>query len=64
MLGTAYNNCEIRQFVFTKQSNKDDAHVTETSESMKSRGANEEENDPHVVDELKGVSNGNVQDEE
>ncbi|KAF1831759.1 phosphoglycerate mutase-like protein [Decorospora gaudefroyi] len=52
MLGTAYRNCEHRQFVFTPESTAQDAHVSETSESKQSRGAQEVESDPHVVDEL------------
>ncbi|KAF2650927.1 phosphoglycerate mutase family protein-like protein [Lophiostoma macrostomum CBS 122681] len=60
MIGTSYHNCELRQFVFTPGSSKDDAHVTETAESLNSRGAHEEEKDPHVVDELKTLSNGHA----
>ncbi|CAN9092862.1 unnamed protein product [Alternaria alternata] len=52
MLGTAWKNCEHRVFVFTPESTAEDAHVSETWESRRSRGAQEVETDPHVVDEF------------
>ncbi|KAF1845013.1 phosphoglycerate mutase-like protein [Cucurbitaria berberidis CBS 394.84] len=55
MTGTAYKNCEHREFVFTADSTAEDAHVTETRQSRTSRGAQEIESDPHVLDELKTV---------
>lgn len=55
MTGTAYKNCEHREFAFTPESTPEDAHVQETAESRKSRGAKQPENDPHVLEELKGL---------
>ncbi|CAO2655522.1 Nn.00g043250.m01.CDS01 [Neocucurbitaria sp. VM-36] len=55
MTGTAYNNCEHREFVFTDKSTGEDAHVVETRESRTRRGAQEMESDPHVLEELKAV---------
>ncbi|KAG9189106.1 phosphoglycerate mutase-like protein [Alternaria panax] len=52
MLGTAWKNCEHRVFVFTPESTAEDAHVSETWESRRIRGAQEVETDPHVVDEF------------
>ena len=55
---TAYNNCEVRIFKFDAKSTAQDAHLEELEESKKTRGANEQEHDPHVLDELKtAVSN-------
>jgi len=39
-------------FTFTPESTAEDAHVGETWESRRSRGAQEVEKDPHVVDEF------------
>ncbi|KAJ4371154.1 hypothetical protein N0V83_004370 [Neocucurbitaria cava] len=55
MTGTAYNNCEHREFLFSAKSTKEDAHVVETRESRTRRGAQEVESDPHVLEELKTV---------
>ncbi|KAF2844820.1 phosphoglycerate mutase family protein-like protein [Plenodomus tracheiphilus IPT5] len=55
MTGTAYKNCEHRQFVFTDSSTAEDAHVMETPESRTKRGVKEVEDDPHVLQELKTV---------
>ncbi|RAR07985.1 phosphoglycerate mutase family protein [Stemphylium lycopersici] len=52
MLGTAWKNCEHRAFVFTPDSTGENAHVEETWESRRGRGAPEVEKDPHVVDEF------------
>ncbi|KAI4681932.1 hypothetical protein J4E81_009693 [Alternaria sp. BMP 2799] len=52
MVGTAWKNCEHRVFTFTPESTAEDAHVRETWESRRSRGAQEVEKDPHVVDEF------------
>ncbi|KAF2730304.1 phosphoglycerate mutase family protein-like protein [Polyplosphaeria fusca] len=54
--GTAYLNCEVRQFQFTPSSTENVAHIQETVESQKSRGASVPEHDPHVLDELERVS--------
>lgn len=55
---TAYNNCEVRIFGFDASSTTNDAHLEETEESKKTRGANEVEHDVHVLDELNtAVSN-------
>ncbi|KAF2830295.1 phosphoglycerate mutase-like protein [Ophiobolus disseminans] len=53
MLGTAYKNCEHREFIFTPESTAEDAHVTETAESKARRGPRGPESDPHVLDEMK-----------
>ncbi|KAF2025790.1 hypothetical protein EK21DRAFT_103708 [Setomelanomma holmii] len=53
MIGTAYKNCEHREFVFTPQSTAEDAHVVETAESRARRGLGEPESDPHVLEEMK-----------
>ncbi|KAH7348028.1 phosphoglycerate mutase family protein-like protein [Pyrenochaeta sp. MPI-SDFR-AT-0127] len=55
MMGTAYSNCEHREFIFTSGSTAKEAHVTETKESRARRNTQEKEEDPHVVDELKTV---------
>ncbi|KAL6712180.1 hypothetical protein ACN47E_000057 [Coniothyrium glycines] len=61
MTGTAYKNCEHREFVFTAESTAEDAHVLETNESRTSRGVKQVEDDPHVLDELQGLeSNGSA----
>ncbi|KAF1936165.1 phosphoglycerate mutase-like protein [Clathrospora elynae] len=52
MLGTAYKNCEHREFLFTPTSTAQDAHVIECWESRRRRGALGFETDPHVVDEF------------
>jgi hypothetical protein len=74
MIGTAYKNCkspnnvhrfilistgEHREFVFTSTSTSEDAHVLETKESRSSRGANQAEDDPHVVEEMMNVDADN-----
>ncbi|KAF1911392.1 hypothetical protein BDU57DRAFT_560498 [Ampelomyces quisqualis] len=53
MIGTAYKNCEHREFVFTSESTSEDAHVTETEQSRARRGPNGPKSDPHVLDEMK-----------
>ncbi|KAF2642888.1 phosphoglycerate mutase family protein-like protein [Massarina eburnea CBS 473.64] len=62
MTMTAYQNCEVRDFVFSKSSQEDDAHLTETAESKSKRpareidlGAAEGETDPHIIAELDGA---------
>ncbi|KAH7135344.1 phosphoglycerate mutase family protein-like protein [Dendryphion nanum] len=56
MTGTAYNNCEVRIFTFDTSSTVNNAHLNETEESKRTRGANERENDPHVLEELKTLA--------
>ncbi|KAI8942925.1 hypothetical protein NX059_000963 [Plenodomus lindquistii] len=55
MTGTAYKNCEHREFIFTDTSNAADAHVIETLESRTRRGVKEVEDDAHVLQELKTI---------
>jgi len=54
MTETAYKNCEVREFRFAEGSTKTDAHLEELEESKKIRAGGEEE-DEHVVAELKGA---------
>lgn len=55
-LGTAYLNCEVRQFTFTPTSNEKDAHIVETEESRESRlNKSDVEKDPHVLSEMKDL---------
>lgn len=72
MIGTAWLNCRLtcetsanrwltllgehRIFDFTSDSTATDAHLQETDESRSSRGAEEREHDPHVLEELIKVS--------
>ncbi|KAF2021007.1 phosphoglycerate mutase family protein-like protein [Aaosphaeria arxii CBS 175.79] len=56
MTSTAYLNCELRIFTFTPSSTEDDAHVQETPESRTTRGANQRERDPHVLEEIETVT--------
>lgn len=56
MTGTAYNNCEVRDFTFTGASTAQDAHLEETAGSKATRLGGAE--DPHVVDELEGAVRG------
>ncbi|KAF2706222.1 phosphoglycerate mutase-like protein [Pleomassaria siparia CBS 279.74] len=62
--GTAYNNCELRVFEFTPESTSSGARIVETAESKQSRGQDQPETDPHVLDDLSVVSekmtNGDV----
>ncbi|KAH7396981.1 histidine phosphatase superfamily [Phaeosphaeria sp. MPI-PUGE-AT-0046c] len=53
MIGTAYKNCEHREFVFTSESTAEDAHVLETDGSRSRRGWKGPESDPHVVEQMK-----------
>ena len=53
--GTAYLNCEVRQFKFTSGSSPDDAHIEETPESQKTRGARECEKDANIIEEVRLV---------
>ncbi|KAF2792624.1 phosphoglycerate mutase-like protein [Melanomma pulvis-pyrius CBS 109.77] len=55
MTGTAYHNCEVRIFDFTSESTSSDAHLVETAESRRTRGKDEPETDPHVLDEMRAV---------
>lgn len=56
MTMTAYANCEVRDFAFTKASKKYEAHLVETGESRRKRGKEEvRETDGIVVEELEGV---------
>ncbi|KAJ4339380.1 hypothetical protein N0V87_003317 [Didymella glomerata] len=61
MTGTAWLNCEHRVFDFTSTSTATDAHLQETDESRSSRGAEEREHDPHVLEELIKVSSNESQ---
>lgn len=61
MTGTAWLNCEHRMFDFTSDSTSGDAHLEETEESRSSRGAEEREHDPHVMEELIQVSSNESQ---
>lgn len=54
-LGTAYLNCEVRQFKFTSNSTAEDAHVEEKAESRKTRGARETEKDANIIEEVRLV---------
>lgn len=56
MNGTAYLNCETRIFDFTASSTPTDAHLTETAESKKARGARKKEDDPHVLADMEGAT--------
>jgi hypothetical protein len=53
LTGTAYLNCEVREFRFTNSSTLEDAHIEETEESRRTRGASE--HDAHVLEEIKSV---------
>ncbi|KAH7119886.1 phosphoglycerate mutase family protein [Dendryphion nanum] len=53
--GTAYLNCEVRQFKFTTGSSVKEAHLEETTESRLTRGARETEKDANVIEEIKLV---------
>lgn len=53
--GTAYHNCEVRIFDFTPESTSSAAHVVETAESKRTRGKNEPETDPVVLEELSHI---------
>ncbi|KAH9874828.1 hypothetical protein IAQ61_004018 [Plenodomus lingam] len=55
MTGTAYKNCEHREFVFTDSSTAEDAHVIEILESRTRRGVKGAEDDPHVLQELETI---------
>ena len=77
MTGTAWLNCrstysrpvgypltssgEHRVFDFTSDSTSEDAHLEETAESKSSRGFEEREMDPHVLEELRTVSSNESQ---
>ena len=77
MTGTAWLNCrsrpptpaahgltcsgEHRIFDFTSGSTSADAHLEETHESKSSRGFEEKEMDPHVLEELRTVSSNESQ---
>jgi hypothetical protein len=54
-IGTAYHNCEVRIFDFTSESTSSDAHVVETAESKRTRGKDEPETDPVVLEELSHI---------
>ena len=49
--GTAFFNCEMRVFNFSKDSTNQSAHIVETEESKASR-PKVEERDPHVLDQM------------
>jgi hypothetical protein len=53
--GTAYHNCEVRIFDFTPESTSSAAHVVETVDSKKTRGKDEPETDPVVLEELSHI---------
>ncbi|KAF1352635.1 phosphoglycerate mutase family protein-like protein [Lizonia empirigonia] len=61
MTGTAWLNCEHRIFEFTPDSTAADAHLEETEASRSSRGLEEREVDPHVLEELRTVSSNESQ---
>lgn len=52
---------EHRIFEFTSDSTSEDAHLEETNESKSSRGFEEREVDPHVLEELRSVSSNESQ---
>ncbi|KAF2274086.1 phosphoglycerate mutase family protein-like protein [Westerdykella ornata] len=58
---TAWKNCELRQFVFTETSTADDPHLVETAESRQSRGQAGKEEDPHVLEDMKGAVDHQVE---
>ncbi|KAI4723779.1 PGAM-domain-containing protein [Aureobasidium sp. EXF-10728] len=51
--GTGWQNCEIREFVFTEKSTQSSAHVVETATLAPK--PNGEEKQPHVVKEVEDV---------
>ncbi|KAF2107714.1 histidine phosphatase superfamily [Lophiotrema nucula] len=53
--GTAYLNCEVRQFVFANGSSAEAVHIVETDESRQTRGASHEEDDTHILEEIRLV---------
>ncbi|KAG9662669.1 phosphoglycerate mutase family protein, partial [Aureobasidium melanogenum] len=52
-LGTGWQNCEIREFVFTKKSTQSSAHVVEKATLAPEPNGGEKE--PHVVKEVEDV---------
>ncbi|KAG9602750.1 phosphoglycerate mutase family protein, partial [Aureobasidium melanogenum] len=52
-LGTGWQNCEIREFVFTEKSTQSSAHVVEKATLAPKPNGGEKE--PHVVKEVKDV---------
>ena len=54
MIGSAYKNCDVRQFTFTEGSRAEDAHITETEWSRKNR-EDEVQKDETVVAEVRRV---------
>ena len=54
-IGTAYLNCEVRQFTFTEGSSAEEAHLVETAESKKKRGKDTSEADRDVLSEIESV---------
>jgi hypothetical protein len=53
--GTAYLNCEVRQFTFTPGSNGDEAHIMETEKGKKLRQSDALEGDSTILAELETV---------
>lgn len=53
-IGSAYHNCEVREFTFTDDSNNTGAHLQETAWSRKNR-ADMPAKDPTVLAEIKAV---------
>lgn len=51
--GTGWQNCEIREFVFTERSTQSSAHVVERATLAPKPNGREKE--PHVVKELEDV---------
>ncbi|ORY14653.1 histidine phosphatase superfamily [Clohesyomyces aquaticus] len=58
--GTAYLNCEVRQFNFSPGSTGKEAHLVERPQSESSRGASHPEDDPHILEELEEVEASKV----
>lgn len=54
-LGTAYLNCEVRQFRSTSVSTREQAHIIETEEGIKLRKNKNLEIDSIVLAELASV---------
>jgi len=52
-VGTGWQNCEIREFVFTEKSTHSSAHVVERATQAPASGSDEKE--PHVVKEVEDV---------
>jgi len=51
--GTGWQNCEIREFVFTEKSTHSSAHVVE--KGVEAPASNGEKKEPHVVKEVEDM---------